>query len=200
MKKSLVSIVIAMAAMSMMAADIDLPAPQTTGGMSLMEAVANRKTTRKFSADKQLSLQQLSNLLWVADGFNRPDKLTIPTAMNSQEIILYVLRPDGAYRYDNRANRLIQVSTENLNPASAKQEFAQKCPLNIVIAYDTAKMRMERFANNDAGAVMQNIYLWCASEGINTVVRGMFGPDLEKALNMPENEKILLVQTVGFDE
>ena len=199
MKKVLSVVMTIATAASLFAADIDLPAPQTSGGMPLMEALSKRKTDRKFSADKQLSLQQLSNLLWAADGFNRPDKLTIPTARNSQEIILYVLRPDGAYRYDNRANRLIQVSTENLNPASSMQDFAKTCPLNIAIAYDTTKMPMERFANNDAGGVMQNIYLWCASEGINTVVRGMVPPDLPKLLNLPENEKILLVQTVGYE-
>lgn len=200
MKKFFVIAIMTLTALSIGATDIDLPAPHTTGGMPLMDALSKRKTDRKFSADKQLSLQQLSDLLWAADGFNRPDKLTIPTARNAQEIIIYVLRPDGAYRYDNRANRLVMVSDENLNAVSAMQDFAKKCPLNIVIAYDTKKMPTEHYANNDAGAVMQNIYLWCASEGINTVTRGMFGPDLAKALKLPENEKIALVQTVGFEE
>ncbi|MBQ9073673.1 MAG: SagB/ThcOx family dehydrogenase [Muribaculaceae bacterium] len=181
------------------AADIELPAPQTSGGMSLMDALANRKSTREFDPEKRLSEQQLSDLLWAACGFNREDKLTVPTALNRQELSLYVIMTEGAYFYDNKANKLVLVTDEDIRLLAGKQEFAQKAPLNIAIVSDMEKMPNDIFAGTDAGAVMQNIYLWCAANGVGTVTRGSFDADaLSKALRLDANKRIILVQTVGY--
>lgn len=181
------------------AADIELPAPQTSGGMSLMDALANRKSTREFDPEKRLSEQQLSDLLWAACGFNREDKLTVPTALNRQELSLYVIMAEGAYFYDNKANKLVLVTDEDIRLLAGKQEFAQKAPLNIAIVSDMEKMPNDIFAGTDAGAVMQNIYLWCAANGVGTVTRGSFDADaLSKALRLDANKRIILVQTVGY--
>ena len=164
-----------------------------------MEALSRRKSTRTFDAEKRLSDQQLADLLWAACGYNREDKLTIPTARNMQEISLYVIMPEGAYFYDNKNNKLVLVTDEDIRQHSGTQEFAQKAPLNIAIVSDKEKMPNDIFAGTDAGAVMQNIYLWCAANEVGTVTRGMFdGEALSKALKLKETERIILVQTVGY--
>ena len=181
------------------ASDIVLPQPQKTGGMPLMEALSNRKSTREFSTEKRLSEQQLSDLLWAACGFNREDKLTIPTALNKQEITIYVIAPEGAWLYAAKENKLVEVSTEDVREYSAAQDFAKKALLNIAIVSDKELMQNDIYAGTDAGAVMQNIYLWCASNGIGTVTRGSFDKDgLAKALNLKPSQRVILVQTVGY--
>lgn len=181
------------------AQDITLPAAQRSGGMPLMEALNNRKSTRQFDENKQLTHQQLADLLWSACGYNREDKLTIPTALNRQEITVYAIMPDGVYRYDARNNALVLITDQDLRHLAGAQEFAQKALLNIAIVSDKSKMEHDIYAGVAAGAVMQNIYLWCASNGIGTVARGNFdGETLAKALNLDENQRVLLVQTVGY--
>ncbi len=181
------------------ASDIVLPQPQKTGGMPLMEALSNRKSTREFSTEKRLSEQQLSDLLWAACGFNREDKLTIPTALNKQEITIYVIAPEGAWLYAAKENKLVEVTTEDVREYSAAQDFAKKALLNIAIVSDKELMQNDIYAGTDAGAVMQNIYLWCASNGIGTVTRGSFDKDgLAKALNLKPSQRVILVQTVGY--
>lgn len=199
MKRHLITALILTASISMAATDIILPQPQKSGGMPLMEALANRKSTRQFNPDKRLSHQQLSDLLWTACGYNREDKLTIPTALNRQEISLYAIMPEGAYRYDNKENRLIEVNDSDIRKLAGQQEFAQTAPLNIAIVSDKSKTINDIFAGADAGAAMQNIYLWCASNGIGTVTRGSFDGDaLAKALGLDADKRIILVQTVGY--
>ena len=181
------------------AQDITLPAAQRSGGMPLMEALNNRKSTRQFDENKQLTNQQLADLLWSACGYNREDKLTIPTALNRQEITVYAIMPDGVYRYDARNNALVLITDQDLRHLAGAQEFAQKALLNIAIVSDKSKMEHDIYAGVAAGAVMQNIYLWCASNGIGTVARGNFdGEALAKALNLDGNQRVLLVQTVGY--
>ena len=181
------------------ASDIVLPQPQKTGGMPLMEALSNRKSTREFSTEKRLSEQQLSDLLWAACGFNREDKLTIPTALNKQEITIYVIAPEGAWLYAAKENKLVEVTTEDVREYSAAQDFAKKALLNIAIVSDKELMQNDIYAGTDAGAVMQNIYLWCAANGVGTVTRGSFdGETLGKALKLGEKQQIILVQSVGY--
>lgn len=199
MKRHLITALTLTASISLSATDIPLPEPQKTGGMPLMEALTNRKSTRQFDANKRLSDQQLSDLLWAACGYNREDKLTIPTAMNRQEVSLYAITPEGAYRYDNKENRLVGVNNSDIRKLAGQQEFAQTAPLNIVIVSDKTKMPNDIYAGTDAGAAMQNIYLWCASNGIGTVTRGSFdGEALAKALGLGADKRIILVQTVGY--
>ncbi len=199
MKHHLITALILMASISVSATDISLPEPQKTGGMPLMEALANRKSTRQFDTDKRLSDQQLSDLLWAACGYNREDKLTIPTALNRQEVSIYAIMPEGAYLYDNKENRLVEVNNRDIRKLAGQQEFAQTAPLNIAIVSDKSKMPNDIYAGTDAGAAMQNIYLWCASNGIGTVTRGSFdGEALAKELGLDADKRIILVQTVGY--
>lgn len=181
------------------ASDVTLPQPQKKGGMPLMEALANRQSTREFSNDKLLSEQQLSDLLWSACGFNREDKLTIPTALNKQEVTVYVIKSEGAWLYAAKENKLIQVTDEDIREYSASQDFAKKAPLNIAIVSDKELMGNDIYAGVAVGAAVQNIYLWCAANGVGTVTRGSFDKEgLAKALNLKPSQRVILVQTVGY--
>ena len=200
MKRIIIASMLTIMSLSSFAAtDILLPQPVKTGGMPLMEALSNRKSTREFSADKRLSEQQLADLLWAACGFNREDKLTIPTALNRQEVSVYVITPEGAWLYVAKENKLQLVTDKDVRDFAAAQDYAKKAPLNIAIVSDKAKMDHDVFAGTAAGAVMQNIYLWCASNGVGTVTRGSFdGENLAKALGLKDSQRVMLVQTVGY--
>lgn len=176
------------AAVGLPAADIELPKPETTGGMPLQDALRLRKTDRVFS-EKPLPLQTVSNLLWSAVGINRPDgKRTSPTARNRQEITLYVCLPEGTFRYDPAANKLIQTSEKRAGDA----------PLMVIFVADMAKLP-EHLCHVDCGFVSQNIYLYCASNQLATVVRGNFKMDDFKPLvELKGKEQILYVQAVGY--
>lgn len=199
MKRILLASIIALASLSSVASDIVLPQPQTTGGMPLMEALSKRKSTREFSTNKRLTDQQLANLLWAACGYNREDKLTIPTALNKQEVSVYVITPEGAWRYAAKEHKLVQVTDKDVRDYAAAQEYAKKALLNIAIVSDKELMENDFYAGTDAGAAMQNIYLWCAANGIGTVTRGSFDKEgLAKALNLKPSQRVILVQTVGY--
>ena len=184
----------------MLAQDINLPAPQTEGGLPLMQALSKRQTIRAFAA-KELDTQTLSNLLWAANGFNRSDKRTAPTAMNRQELEIYVVLSTGAYWHDAKNNVLVQKSTEDLRALTGRQDFVATTPVNIVIVADTEKQAAKEYQYIDAGYISQNIYLFCASEGLATVVRGYVDRDaLAKAMGLPDKQTIIVAQTVGFPQ
>ncbi len=177
------------AAAGLVAADIELPKPETSGGMPLQEALQLRKSDRVFS-DKPLSRQELSNVLWSAIGVNRADgKRTAPTARNKQEITLFVCIPEGTFRYDAAANKLIQTSEKRAGDA----------PLIVIFVADFAKQPLERYAHVDCGFVSQNIYLYCAANKLSTVVRGYFTKeDYQPLVSLGEKEDILYIQAVGY--
>ena len=180
--------------MGMQAQDITLPQPVKTGGMPLMEALNKRASAREFSSQK-LDNQTLSNLLWAAWGYNREDKRTAPTANNKQEIDLYVCLESGTYLYDARANKLVLVTKEDVRAATGKQEFVGTAPLNIVFVADKTKGGAP---GTDSGFISQNIYLFCASEDLATVVRGWYDADvIKKALNLKDTQDVVLTQSVG---
>lgn len=182
------------------AQDIKLPAPQIDGGLPLMQALSKRQTSRAFSS-KELDPQTLSNLLWAANGFNRSDKRTAPTASNRQELEIYVTMSSGWYWYDAKNNVLVQKGTTNLRTHTGRQDFVAVAPLNIVIIADTEKQSKENYHWIDAGYISQNIYLFCASEGLATVVRAMVDrEDLSKAMNLTDKQVIVVAQTVGYPE
>ncbi len=184
---------------------IELPKPQMDGGKPLMQALKERKTSREFSTEK-LPMQVLSNLLWAANGINRPDgKRTAPTAMNKQEIDVYVALQEGLYLYDAKANTLVPVLAKDLRAATGKQPFVNNAPVNLVFVADYAKMAgmpdeaKDFYAATDTGFVSQNVYLFCASEGLATVVRGYVDKDTcSVAMKLPATKKIILAQTVGY--
>ncbi len=182
---------------SLFAQDIKLPDPQKTGGMPLMDAISLRQSTREFS-DKELSQQTLSNLLWVAYGFNREDKRVVPSASNKQSFEVYVALESGIYLYDAKINQLILKVKGDHRANTGKQDFVATAPVNLIFVSDLEKTDRET-SRVDCGFISQNVYLYCASEGLATVVRGYFdGNELRQLLNLPEKYDVVLTQTVGY--
>jgi SagB-type dehydrogenase family enzyme len=187
-------------------ASVALPPPVTTGGLPLMEALAKRYSEREFREDP-LSDQQLSDLLWAAWGVSHPDNghRTAPSAMNNQEIDLYVVRADGAWRYDAQAHALVLVTAQDLRRDAGMQPFVWKAPVNLVYVADHARMRnipaaqREHYASADVGFIAQNVYLYCASTGLGTVIRGLINRDaLHGRLGLGDEQHVLLSQTIGW--
>jgi SagB-type dehydrogenase family enzyme len=185
---------------------IKLPAPQTDGGKPLMQALKERRTMREFSS-RELPIQVMSDLLWAACGVNRPDAglRTAPTAMNMQEIDVYVVTAAGVYLYDAKANSLEPVLAGDIRETTGKQPFVKDAPVNLVFVADLSKMERlnavskDFYAATDTGYISQNVYLFCASAGLATVVRGWLDkPALEKAMKLPAGRKVILAQTVGY--
>ncbi|MDD2293769.1 MAG: SagB/ThcOx family dehydrogenase [Bacteroidales bacterium] len=188
------------------AQDIQLPKPTRTGGMPLMEALDARKSDRAFS-DKELSDQTLSDLLWAAWGFNREDKRTAPSSRNRQEIDVYVSLQKGLYLYDAKNNVLKQISKEDIRSTTGviQQLFVKNAPVNLIYVSNknkiTGKSEEDLIAATYAntGFISQNVYLFCASEGLNTVVRAMFDKEkLAKKMNLGKDQIVTLTQTVGY--
>jgi len=183
---------------------VSLPAPQTDGGRPLMQVLKERKSTREFSGEK-LPAQVLANLLWAGFGVNRLDgRRTAPSAMNWQEIAIYVVTAEGAYAYDAAKNQLEPVAKEDLRSLTGAQSFVATAPVNLVYVADLTKAsgdasEKELFTGADTGFIAQNVYLYCASEGLATVVRASVDREaLGKALKLKATQKIVLAQTVGY--
>jgi len=187
---------------------VTLPPAQTAGGMPLMQALKARHSTREFS-DKALPAQTLGDLLWAVAGVNRPDsgKRTAPSARDWREIDVYVLMADGAYRYDGKAHALRLVVARDLRALAGTQDFVATAALNLVYVADLERMRgageteRDLYLGADTGFMAQNVYLYCASAGLATVVRGSVDRDaLAKALGLGAQQRITLAQTVGYPE
>jgi hypothetical protein len=192
------------------AQDIKLPAPDKTGGKPLMQALNERQTTRSYTTDS-LSLQQLSDLFWAGFGINRPEqgKRTAPSAMNWQEIDLYVTLPGGSYVYIAESHSLRFINNKDLRKKTGGQSFVALAALNIVYVADMGKREIKEgdpirdsdlfMSYADAAFIAQNIYLYCASANLGCVVRGSV-PDgsLASDLGLRSNQKIILAQTVGM--
>jgi hypothetical protein len=197
LKSFVLSTILLMTSCNITAQDIQLPEPTRNGGMPLMEAVNNRQSSREFT-NATLTHQQLSDMLWIACGYNRPDKRTVATALNRQEMSAYVITPEAVYRYEPKENKLIHINSGDHRGVSAMQDYAKVAPLNVALVADLAKQDKDIFAGMTVGAMSNNIYLWCASEGLKTVVRASFDQEgLKKALKLNDKETVLLVQTVG---
>ncbi|MEW6753098.1 MAG: SagB/ThcOx family dehydrogenase [Candidatus Latescibacterota bacterium] len=186
--------------------DLALPAPRTSGGRPLMDVLRDRHSVREFSA-QEIPAQVLSDLLWAACGVNRPGdgKRTAPSAHNWQELDVYAVLATGAYRYDARAHRLVSVAQGDLRPLAGTQPFVATAPLNLVYVADTARMAgaspedQALYLGADTGFVGQNVYLFCASEGLATVVRASVDrAPLARALGLGPQHRVVLAQTVGY--
>ena len=184
---------------------VQLPPPQTAGGRPLMEVLKDRKSTREFGSGT-LSAQTLSNLLWAAFGINRPDgRRTAPSAMNWQEVSIYAATSAAVYVYDAKANALEPVLAGDFRAATGTQSFVKDAAVNLVYVSDlsktdgTASSDAEMYTAADVGFIAQNVYLYCASEGLATVVRGSVDkPALTKTLKLRPQQKIILAQSVGY--
>ena len=157
MKRTWVLFIAAILAGNLLAQNIDLPGPQKTGGMPLMDALAKRSTARAFDS-KELSAQQLSSLLWAAFGINRPDgKRTAPSAMNFQETDIYVLLKQGAYVYSATSNRLDLVVAEDIRALGGTQSFVKDAPVTLVFVADFARMGQGSDDNKKSTARILNV-------------------------------------------
>lgn len=187
--------------------NISLPAPNLEGGMPLMEALKNRQTKREFSKEK-LSEQKLSDLLWAAFGINRPEsgKRTAPSAVNWQETDIYVSLESGVYLYNAQKNILTGILEGDYRKDMGKQSFAGDAAAVLVFVADYSKMGVlaskedkDFYAAVDVGYISQNVYLFCSSENLATVVLGMVDRDkIKKTLKLQDNQKVILTQCVGF--
>ena len=198
-----------MASMSMYAQDlqdIKLNNPDKSRGSTVMKALSDRESVREYEA-KELSLQDLSDLLWAANGVNRPDgKRTAPSANNRQEIDVYVVNKEGAYLYDASANSLKGLTKGDFRKAvAASQDFAATAPVSLVLVANLEKLgdpaaeNTRLTAGMDAGIVSQNINIFCAAVGLATVTRGtMNQAELKKALKLSDNQSLMLNNPVGF--
>ncbi|RPI25551.1 MAG: SagB/ThcOx family dehydrogenase [Acidobacteria bacterium] len=184
---------------------IQLPKPQTEGGKPLMQALMQRKSTRAFDGRK-LPEPVLSSLLWAAWGMNRPDgKRTAPSAMNKQEIDVYVLLEQGAYVYEAKEHALRPVAAGDLRAQAGSQDFVKTAPLNLVYVVDLTKAGGNNeqdkvlYYGTATGCIAQNVYLYCASEGLVTVVRAYVDKAaLAPSLGLKPEQRIVLAQTVGY--
>lgn len=185
------------------AQDVSLPTPQkSTNEGSLLKALQDRKSTREF-ADKALTDQDIADLLWAATGVNRADgHLTVPSAMNRQDITVYVGKADGTFRYDAKTNTLVKIGSSDLRrEAGGRNKFIQTAPLVLVIASDTSLQNNNlAICGIDAGAVMQNVYLHCASKGLATVCcyAGDDVSAMQKFLGIKAEMKPLIYMPVGY--
>jgi hypothetical protein len=187
------------------AAAIRLPPPRCQGGLPLMEALQRRASGRAFEPTA-LDPQTLSDLLWAAAGINRPELggRTAPSAMNAQEVDLYVALPDGLYRYAPAAHALHLAAASDVRRVTGYQDFVDTAPLDLVYVAHHGRMNLvpaaqrERFAFAAAGAMAQNVYLFCAANGLATVIRAWFDAGaLSAAMGLAADQQLLLCQTVG---
>jgi nitroreductase len=205
MKKLIICFAIVFTGIDVFSQTIDLPAPRKTGGMPLMDALAKRSTARAFDT-KELSMQQLSDLLWAAFGVNRPDgKRTAPSAMNYQETNIYVLLKQGAYVYDAKDNKLNQVLAEDIRSLGGTQAFVKDAPVTLIYVADLTKMGKGsnedkmNMAYVDVGFIAQNVYLFCASEELVTGARmSIDKAALGSKLNLKIDQAIILGESVGY--
>jgi nitroreductase len=189
------------------ATSISLPPPEKHGGLPLMEALARRHSSRDF-ASTPLPLPLLSNLLWSAYGMNRAGGgRTAPSALNAQEIDVFVALPSGAYLYDAAAHQLNLVAASDLRRVTGYQDFVDEAPLDLVYVADHARMGLvpvaqrESYASTAAGAIAQNVYLFAASNDLATVIRAWIDrAAIADALGLTHDQQVLLSQTVGYSK
>ena len=185
---------------------VKLPVPQIDGGRPLMQVLKDRTSSRSVSPEK-LPVQVLSNLLWAAYGINRPDtgKRTAPSALNWQEIDIYVATAEGLYLYDAIVHTLQPVLSGDIRAATGQQDFVREAPVNLIYVADFSRMGTaskedkERYSAADTGFISQNVYLYCASERLATVVRGSIDrKTLANGMKLRPDQKIILAQSVGY--
>ncbi|MDD5529253.1 MAG: SagB/ThcOx family dehydrogenase [bacterium] len=186
---------------------IKLLAPVLISDKLFMQTVKDRKSSREFS-DKELSLQNLSNLLWCANGINRPESgnRTSPSARNKQDIDIYVVLKEGVYLYDAKQSELLPVISGDYRKDTGMQDFVATAPLNIVYVSDIAKFELSKerekqvmYAGLDAGHCSENVYLYCASANLAVVVRASI--DKEKIagiLKLRPEQLVVIAQTIGY--
>ncbi len=187
-----------------------LPPANKSGGPAFADALALRHTSRAFK-EGAISQQLLADMLWATAGLSRGDKLTIPTARNLQNFYIYVILKQGAYRYDAKNHALVAQKSGNFLKDAGPQPFVGTGGIEILFVADkSVESKPEGNAATDlnwvifdgmhAGSASQNLYLFAATHGLGTVVRGMVDrPALKAKLGLPESYEIIAAQSVGLE-
>lgn len=190
------------------AQDIKLPKVNLTqASMTVDKALMTRHSVRSYASTK-LTLQQIGNVCWAACGQQRDDKhITSPTAMNRQEIRLYVFTDAAVYEYDVKNHRLLfRVKGDHRGLLAAGQDFAKTAPISLLMVIDFDKYgSMNDIAVNmtcvDAGIVTQNINLYCQAAGLATVTRGMMDTKaVSQLLKLTSKQLPILNNPVGIEK
>ena len=182
-----------------------LPPPRSEGGMSLTGALRLRRSTREY-AERPLSAQTLSDLLWAAFGINRPTgDRTAPYWRHVMVIDVYIARADGVWMYEPKGHTLQPYLAEDIRAQTGRQDFVATAPLNLIyVAHgermtDISPEERRLYASVDTGFIGQNVYLFCAAEGLGSVFRGAVDyPKLAQALRLPDGQFVTFAQTVGY--
>lgn len=184
---------------------LELPPPARQGGKPLMEALMLRRSTRAY-APTPLPRQLLSDLLWAADGINRPTgERTAPYWRHIMVLDIYAAMADGVWLYQPETHKLLPYLKDDLRADTGLQDFVGTAPLNLIYVAHGERMTdvnpedRRLYASVDAGFIGQNVYLFCASAGLATVFRGAVPYDeLTKKLALPPQQFVTFAQTVGF--
>ena len=196
MKTFLLTTLLFCLATTIFAQDIELPAPQRTGGKPIFDAI-NERESYKDPADTPIDLQSISDLLWVAYGFNREDRRVVPSAMNQQELFVYVILKEGAYLYDAKANKLIVKAKGDHRKDAGMQDYVYVAPVNLIYVVDQSK-GTGTGAYISCGCAVQNVYIACASKGLGCVIRTSINKeDLQKLLQLTDQQEPIAGQTIG---
>jgi nitroreductase len=178
---------------------------QTDGGMPLMAALKLRRSTREYST-RALSDETLSNLLWAAFGINRPSgDRTAPYWRHIMVIDVYLATADGVFLYDPKDHALVPYMKDDIRADTGLQDFVATAPLNLVYVAHGERMKdvspedRRLYASVDAAFIGQNVYLYCASEGLASVFRGAVDYDkLTRRMRLPDQQFVTFAQTVGY--
>lgn len=201
----LAALIIALATGSLraaFAADVILPSPEQSGGLSVLEAVANRASAKQIPFEKkEIPEKDLATLLWAGTGLNRERGWTVPMAMGSVPYVdIYVLLKTGVYSYDWEKNRLLQINPKNLIPRTSSQEFVATAPCILVFVTKSGRARVESWADVATGAMTQNIYLACEALGL----KGRYAATFNKETLLNNFElagpllRIIAIMPVGY--
>jgi SagB-type dehydrogenase family enzyme len=209
MKKAIISFVVLLSCTicpAQIVEIVDLPPALKTGGKPVMEAFQLRQSQRSFSP-KELTSQQLSNLLWAAYGVNRPEGMrrTVPAAKEWYEYDIYVLKADGWFLYEPKKHALLKMGSEDLRIYGGTQDFVKTAPVILVYIADFDRMTnttdelRKFFSAVDVGYISQNVYLWCASEGLATIILGQVDKaKVHEVLKLKSAQQVILSQPVAY--
>lgn len=186
---------------------IRLPKPNLNRNSEVMEAFANRHSTREYAA-KALTLNDLSDLLWAANGINRPEegKRTAPSAMNKQDVDVYVVLPEATYLYDAKAHQLNLVAEgDHRGAVAGGQAFVKSAPVSFLLVSDLSRLGDAKNTHTqlmgavDAGIVSQNISIFCSAAKLATVPRAsMDTAKLKSVLKLTDTQLPLMNHPVGY--
>ena len=185
---------------------LELPAARSDRGGTLMHALRGRRSTREY-AERAIPPQILSDLLWAAFGVNRPASgdRTAPSWRHSIEIEIFVSTADGVWRYEPGKHRLVLELDADIRGQTGTQEFVATAPLNVVYVADSARMGnaskedQRLYAFTDTGFIGQNVYLFCASEGLACVFRASVDRErLARSLRIRNSQFVTCAQSIGY--